>query len=127
MSKLKVASILGAVGLAATTLSVTNAVAVVPEFQMTGVFSDPVYLGNVLNTPAVGESTPYDNSGSVAPSTIISSDGSTLQWGTNPATDVGTVFSQLQFTGAFLPLGDMTTPTQLGTITYTNGTSALDC
>ncbi len=126
MSKLKIMSILSVTALAATTLSVTNAAAVVPEFQMTGVFSDPVYLGNVLNTPAVGESTLYDNSASAPASTIISSDGSTLQWGTNPATDVGTVFSQLQFTGAFLPLGDMSTPTQLGVITYTNGTSGLD-
>ena len=126
MSKLKVVSILGIAALAATTLSATNAAAVVPEFQMTGVFSDPVYLGNVLNTPAVGESTFYDNSGTAPASTIISPDGSTLQWGTNPPTDVGTVFSQLQFTGALLPLGDTSTPTQLGTITYTNGTSSLD-
>jgi PEP-CTERM motif len=67
----------------------------------------------------------YDNSGTAPASTIISADGSTLQWGTNPPTDVGTVFSTLQFTGDFLPLGDTTTPTQLGTITFTNGTSAL--
>jgi hypothetical protein len=126
MSKLKVVSILGVAALAATTLSAANAAAVAPEFQMTGVFSDPVYLGNVLNTPTVGESTFYDNSGTAPGSTTISADGSTLQWGTNPPTDVGTVFSQLQFTGAFLPLGDMSTPTQLGTITYTNGTSSLD-
>jgi hypothetical protein len=126
MSKLKVVSILGVVALTATTLSATNAAAVVPEFQMTGAFSDPVYLGNVLNTPAVGDSTFFNNSATAPASTIISPDGSTLQWGTNPPTSVGTVFSVLKFTGAFLPLGDMATPTQLGTITYTNGTSALN-
>jgi hypothetical protein len=53
MSKLKVVSILGVAALAATTFSAANAVTVAPEFQMTGVFSDPVYFGNVLNTPAV--------------------------------------------------------------------------
>jgi hypothetical protein len=124
MSKLKVGPVLGVVALAATTFSPGGAAAAVSEFQLTGVFSDPVYLGNILNTPAVGDKTSYDNSGTAPPYTIVS--GSTLEWGTNPPTTVGTVSSELQFTGAYLPLGDITTPTQLGTITYTNGTSSLD-
>jgi hypothetical protein len=127
MSKSTVGALLGAVALTAMTLSpTTGASATVAEFQMMGVFSDPVYLGSILNTPAVGEKTFYDNSATAPASTIISSDGSTLQWGTNPATPVGTNYSLLQFTGAMLPLGDNTIPAQLGTITYTNGTSALN-
>jgi hypothetical protein len=57
MSKLKNVSILGVGALAATTMLATGAGATVAGYQMVGVFSDPVYMGSILNTPAVGEST----------------------------------------------------------------------
>ncbi len=96
----------------------------VAEEQITGVFSDPLYAGYIDNTPAVGAKTYYDNSATAPASTTIS--GGTLTWGTNPPTAVGTNYSTLTFTGNYVPFADQTSPLQLGTITYTNGTSALN-
>lgn len=95
--------------------------------QMTGTFSDPVYMGFVYNTPAVGEKTYYNNT-LAQYFTTISPDGSTLTWGYNPPSTVppGTTYSTLSFSGAVVPYVDQMTPTQLGTITYTNGTSGLN-
>jgi hypothetical protein len=89
--------------------------ATVLDAQLTGVFSDPVYIGQGI-----------DNSGT-APATTIISDGNILQWGTYPTPFAnGTIYSALEFSGASVPVADQTTPIQLGTITYLNGTSETD-
>jgi hypothetical protein len=52
-----------------------------------------------------------------------------LRWGTNSTVpSFGTNYSSLTFTGATVPLGDQnqSSPTGLGTITFVNGTSALN-
>jgi hypothetical protein len=100
--------------------------AVITQAQIKGVFSNPVYTGSVLNTPAVGQKTFFNNSATAPSATSISPDGSTLQWGTNVPISPGTNYSLLKFTGATVPLKDMATPIQLGAITFSNGTSALN-
>ncbi len=104
----------------------TPAVSATPSQQIMGVFSDPVYIGNIYNTPTIGGHTYYDNTLSAPATTTISGGGSTLTWGTNPTPPIGTNYSTLTFTGATVPFQDQSTPIQLGTITYTNGTSSLD-
>jgi len=92
--------------------------------RIVGVFSDPVFVGYVFNDPSVGEKTFADYSAKAPATTFISPDGSTIQWGANTgAVPVGTPFSELTFSGDFVPDADQSTPIQLGTITYTNGTS----
>jgi PEP-CTERM motif len=98
--------------------------AATPEEQLTGVFSDPVYVGYIFNNPGVGQKTYADYSAAAPATTFISPDGSTIQWGTNTAPpDVGTPYSTLTFSGDFVPNTDQAAPIQLGMITYTNGTS----
>src|SRR5689334_9482185 len=92
-----------------------------------GVFSDPVFAGNLLNFPTAGQITFGDVSNFAPPSTFILNSGSTLQWGTQtigqPPAPGG--FSSLTFTGGTLP-ANPTTPFQVGTISFTNGSSALN-
>lgn len=102
----------------------TAASAAQTEEHLIGVFSDPVFVGFLFNSPSVGEKTFSDYSASAPATTFISPDGSTIQWGTNTSPDpIGTPFSTLTFNGDFVPDTDQSTPIQLGTITYTNGTS----
>jgi hypothetical protein len=111
---------------AAWAFAVTAASAATAEDQIIGVFSDPIYSGFDANNPNVGDKLFIDNSSTAPASTFI--EGGTLTWGAEPPPPptVGTNFSQLTFTGSFVPFGDQNTPVQLGTITYTNGSSATD-
>ena len=111
----------GAISGAAFALLSSQAYAITADAQIIGTFSNPVYAGFNLNNPNVGDRSFVDNT-ATAPATTFFGDGY-LQWGTNPGTTVGTDYSLLTFTGAIVPLVDTTTPIQLGTITYTNGTS----
>lgn len=91
--------------------------------QVTAVFSDPIYTGFLENDPTVGART-YMDSSSTAPAYFVNN-GNSIQWGGNYATTVGTDYSTLTFTGAAgVPSTSPKTPVALGTITYTNGTSA---
>jgi len=86
--------------------------------QIVGTFSDPIYAGTVANGGGY-----YDNT-ATAPSTTTATTNY-LQWGTDTVPAFGTNYSSLTFSGATVPLGDQTTPTALGTITFSNGTSLL--
>jgi hypothetical protein len=79
-----------------------------------GIFTNPVLVGNIVNSPAVGQLQPLDNS-STAPPFIFGLGTNTLRWGDFTA-------SQLLFAGATLP-ADPTTQFQIGTISYINGTN----
>ena len=96
-----------------------------PTGQIVGTFSDPIYSGSVLNAPVLGQRTFYDNSSTAPATTFIN--GNILTWGTNTGNPFpGTDYSTLTFSGATVPYADQTSPTILGTISYTNGTSALN-
>jgi PEP-CTERM motif len=109
---------IGGCGFSAT-VSATTA-----EERLVGVFSAPVFKGNLFNDPTVGAKLFQDNSATAPATTFISPDGSTIQWGTNSSgLTTGTPFSTLTFSGDLVPNADQSTPIQLGAITYTNGTS----
>jgi hypothetical protein len=102
----------------------TTAFAAATEEKFVGVFSDPVFVGYLFNNPTVGSKLFQDYSANAPATTFISTDGSTIQWGTNSGgVPIGTPFSTLTFSGDFVPDADQSTPIQLGAITYTNGTS----
>ena len=118
-------------GLAIAPASGALAGSVLPSGPIVGSFSSPVFAGNVANSPSLGSTQFFDNSASAPPFTFIdnnvSPNGSQIRWGTNTGGGVGT-FSQLTFFGANIPSGiDIyTTPFLAGTLTYFNGTSALN-
>src|ERR1035438_4618870 len=104
---------------------------VVTQGTILGIFSDPVLAGMVANDPVLGQST-YLNNTTTAFVNIFNStnptlcctppqqaNGSVLIWGSTPGS------SLLDFFGSPIP-ADYTTPFQLGTLTYLNGTSALN-
>ena len=91
-----------------------NAIVVTPLY---GVFSDPITSGNILNDPTVGQQSFLNNSATAYDP--ITNSGSTLTWGTNSAS------STLTFTGNTIPTNP-NTPFKLGTLDFTNGTSALN-
>jgi hypothetical protein len=99
---------------------------------LTGVFSNPIYAGNVLNDPTVGTTTFVDNNGSAVTGTATAgasacASASTLCWGLStsgvPASES---YSELSFTGTagFNPGSSATQ--SVGTISFLNGTSDLD-
>jgi hypothetical protein len=92
-----------------------------------GVFSAPAYAGNVLNYPALGQTTFYNNVSTAPATTFINNNGSQLQWGTDPGSGIPSSqqFSQLTFSGSISPL-NITSPFQIGTVNFLNGTSALN-
>ena len=98
--------------------------------QIIGVFSNPVFSGNILNDPSLGQTTFMDNSSSsAATDNVITNNGSsssTLSWGAQPPGTINPAFqySQLTFSGA-LTTGN-SSQFQIGTISYLNGTSSLD-
>ena len=101
-----------------------STVAHATEEKIVGVFSNPVFVGFLLNDPTVGAKLLQDFSATAPATTFISPDGSTIQWGTNSSgLTTGTPFSTLTFSGDLVPDADQSTPIQLGAITYTNGTS----
>jgi hypothetical protein len=91
-----------------------------------GVFSNPIYSGFVINDPAFGELGSVDNTSSAVVS--ISGGGSTLQWGSDPGSGLpaSEQYSQLVFSGALNLPSSFATPTPIGTISFLNGTSALN-
>lgn len=117
--------------LAIAPVSAAIAGGVLPSGVIVGSFSDPVYTGLVANSPSLGSTQFFDNSTTAPPFTFIVNNappnGSQIRWGANTGGGVGT-FSQLTFFGATIPSGiDIyTTPFLAGTLTYFNGTSALD-
>ena len=97
-----------------------------------GVFSNPVLIGNLLNSPTVGVASYQDDTGTAVycfyagpcSGSTGGTSGSTLSWGVPPDDTVplGQSFSQLTFTGAVVP-SIPGGPYQVGTISYINGTS----
>jgi hypothetical protein len=94
------------------------------------VFSNPVLMGGILNDPSVGVTTYSDNTVSAATGAVSSTtdpvcaSSSGLCWGTNTPSGPDT-YSELSFAGATvssIPSGQF----QIGTITFLNGTSALN-
>jgi hypothetical protein len=95
-----------------------------------GVFSDPVLAGSVANDPALGQSTFFDNTGTAL--YFIDNVNNPVVGGTPPQQQFGNFVlwgsgadSEIDFFGAQIP-PDPTTPFQIGTFTFTNGTSALN-
>jgi hypothetical protein len=101
-----------------------------------GVFSNPVLAGVVANDPSLGQNTYLDNTGTATYSINNSTDptvggtppmqltGSALNWGASAGNSGPTTFSTLAFFGAPIP-ANYTTPFQIGTLTFSNGTSDL--
>src|SRR5262249_48307007 len=104
-----------------------------------GMWSNPVFAGHVADG-ATGALTPQNNTGSSVVS--ITPDATTISWGTFTPNGITSPLGQpspsgcaaiaptpcastITFTGATVP-PDFTKPFQVGTITYTNGTSNLD-
>lgn len=95
-----------------------------------GVFSDPVLAGSVANDPTIGQSTYMDNTGTAL--FFIDNPNNPTLGGTPPQQQFGNFVlwgtsanSEIDFFGAQIP-ADPSTPFQLGTFTYTNGTSNLN-
>jgi hypothetical protein len=90
--------------------------------QIVGVFSNPVLFGNVANDPSLGQTTFFDNTGRAT----VTANGGTLTWGSLAGGGSGS-FSVLNFFGSTVPAsGNIdTVPFQIGTITFSNGTSDL--
>ncbi len=95
-----------------------------------GVFSDPVLDGSVANDPILGQSTYLDNTGTAVFSII--NPNNPLTGGTPPQQQFGNFVlwgtgadSEIDFFGAQIP-PDPSAPFQIGTFTFTNGTSDLD-
>jgi hypothetical protein len=125
MSERKSAALLfGAAAIALGFSTEASMATVVAGGQVTAVFSDPVYAGYLYNDPTVGART-YLDSSSTAPPYFVNN-GNSIQWGGDFTTTVGTNYSTLTFTGASgVPSSSPTTPVGLGTLTFTNGTSAI--
>lgn len=108
-----------------------NMQASVMQGTILGIFSNPVLTGSVADDPASGQSTYEDNTGTAVVGINNSTNptlfgtppeqayGSVLVWGANPGN------SELDFFGAQIP-ANYASPFQLGTLTFTNGTSALN-
>jgi len=86
-------------------------------------FSDPVFAGTLANTPVAGETQFADNTATAVYSIRNASSSSSLSWGTNAPATYQT-FSELTFTGSTIP-ASVTTPFQVGSIVFTNGTSTI--
>jgi hypothetical protein len=86
-----------------------------------GEFSSPVLAGEVANDPAIGDLTFLNNTLTAVDSisTTVSTND-TMRWGTNPGQ------STLAFFGTGNPIpADPTTPFQIGSLFFFNGTSDL--
>ena len=122
MREHKRAALLSGAAAIALGFSIQASMATIVGGQVTAVFSDPVYAGWIYNDPSVGLRT-YMDSSTTAPPYFIDN-GNSIQWGGNFTSPIGTNYSTLTFTGATVPSSSPTTPVALGTISYTNGTSA---
>jgi hypothetical protein len=99
---------------------------------LTGVFSNPIYAGNVLNYPTYGSTTYLDNTGfavvgTATPGGSVCAPASTLCWGSGadlgiPASEQ---YSELSFTGSTTFNPDTGATQTVGTIGYLNGSSDL--
>jgi hypothetical protein len=102
-----------------------------------GIFSSPALIGSIANDPALGQSTVLDNTNTAVYSINNSTDptlggtplqqltGSALNWGVLTGSSGPSTFSTLTFFGRQIP-ANINTPFQLGTITFSNGTSDLN-
>lgn len=95
-----------------------------------GVFSNPVLAGSVANDPVLGQSTFMDNTGTALD--FIDNVNNPAVGGTPPQQQFGNFMlwgtgadSEIDFFGAQIP-ADPSTPFQIGTFTFTNGTSNLN-
>jgi hypothetical protein len=116
-SRFRVSAVVAALFLllAARTASATG----IPAGTTTGLFSDPVLSGLLVDPalPASGNEVPFDNTLTAVYTGFPSTD---ITWGANPAA------SELKFTGMAFPAQAPNSQFLLGTLTYTNGESALD-
>jgi hypothetical protein len=85
-------------------------------------FSNPVLAGSIVNIPAAGQTTYMDDTATAVYTISNGPTVSSLQWGSFSAGETSQQFSELTLTGSSIP-SDVSTPFQLGTLTYTNGTS----
>src|SRR6202034_2806657 len=88
-------------------------------------FSNPVLSGSIPNDPVAGHSTIFNNSGTAVYTISNGTAASSLSWGTFSAGETAQKFSELTFAGGPIP-SDPSNQFQLGTLTYTNGTSDID-
>lgn len=122
---------------AAAIVFCANSQATVAQGTIIGVFSNPVSSGQVVNDPVFGAST-FANDTTTAVYSINNSTnptlggtppqqltGSSLIWGNDPGTSGFTTYSELEFFGNQIP-SNPHAPFSVGTITYENGTSALN-
>jgi hypothetical protein len=94
--------------------------------QIVATFSGVVLQGTIANDPAAGETTYLDNTATAAYNVNNGSSSSSLSWGTYSGTGSGfDTFSLLVFVGNTIP-STPTTPFDIGSFTFLNGTSDLD-
>lgn len=100
---------------------------------ITGVFSDPVLFGYVLNDPAVGALTLENDAGSAVIGTATPGGAScagsnVLCWGAAPDLNLpgSEQYSKLVFTGSTSFNSSSSASQKIGAISYLNGTSDLD-
>jgi hypothetical protein len=97
----------------------------VPANNIVVTFSNPVLSGSIPNYPAAGQTSVLNNTGTAVYSISNGASVSSLSWGTFSSGETSQEFSELTFTGSPIP-GDPSNQFQLGTLTYTNGTSDID-
>jgi hypothetical protein len=100
-----------------------NATVIVDKIVTT--FSNPALQGSIVNLPVAGQTTYLDNTATAVYTINNGPTVSSLSWGSFSAGEASQEFSELTFAGGGIP-SDPSSPFQLGTLTYTNGTSDLD-
>jgi hypothetical protein len=97
---------------------------------ITGIFSDPVLYGYILNETGIGSLTYADDTGTAVigtatPASPACAGSNMLCWGTGPDLDIpaSEQYSELTFTGSTSFNSSSSASQQVGTISYLNGTS----
>ena len=112
-------------GAAVFSLAPRAVATMVPADNIVVTFSNPVLSGSIPNDPVAGHSTIFNNSGTAVYTISNGTAASSLSWGTFSAGENAQEFSELTFAGSPIP-SDPSNQFQLGTLTYTNGTSDID-
>jgi hypothetical protein len=97
----------------------------IPANNIVVTFSNPVLTGSIPNDPVAGQSTFLNNTGTAVYTISNGAAASSLSWGTFSAGESAQEFSELTFAGSPIP-SNPASQFQLGTLTFTNGTSDID-
>jgi hypothetical protein len=94
--------------------------------QIIAVFNSPVLNGSIANSPVAGKNTYLDNTATAVYNFNNGVASSNMNWGTFTGPHTGFLpESTLVFEGNTIPATHSTTPFDIGSLTYLNGTSDL--